>query len=54
MGALKASLEKRGVAFSGEDGKESAKSKKEDAEAEQPPREERKSHPKRSRSRAAR
>jgi DNA end-binding protein Ku len=56
MGALKASLEKRGVAFSGEDGKASAKSSKAEAEAdaEQPPREERKAHAKRSRSRAAR
>ena len=54
MGALKASLEKRGVAFSGEDGKESAKSSKAEQEAEQPPREERKAHAKRSRARGAR
>lgn len=50
MGALKASLEKRGVAFDGEDGKTSEKSSK----AEQPEGEERKPQPKRSRSRSAR
>lgn len=50
MGALKASLKKRGVAFNAEAGEESAKPSK----AEQSEPEERKAHPKRSRSRGAR
>jgi DNA end-binding protein Ku len=50
MGALKASLEKRGVAFNGEDGKTSEKSSK---AAEQPEAEESKPQAKRSRPRRA-
>jgi len=52
MGALKASLEKRGVAFNAEDGKTSEKSSK--AEHPEAEAEERKPQPKRSRSRGAR